>query len=302
MGKTVITRLALFAIITIGACKSEPKVHDQNTRASTDTLVTKDAAVSSIHMCIDKRPFEFNPEEFKSISNRNYGKADTATDKAGNQIIYLDQNPFGEAEKAIGPRDDTYYWKSGYTIKVQFLYGDSIVRKLVEEVAHKWEAYANIHFNFGNFADPDITISFDENTGSWSYIGTQSKLYRPSMNYGWLTPETSIEEYNRVVLHEFGHALGLLHEHQSSISNPIHWNKDMAYWYYYKTNGWKPEEVDKQVFARYAYSTIRGTTFDRNSIMLYSIPVELTTDGYSTPINKQLSDSDKEFISKRYPN
>lgn len=299
-GKLLFAAMFLIALATSG-CKNEPQKQDQTKTALSDSISLKDSSVSNIHMCIDKRPVEFDPEEFKSISNHSFGKADTLTDKEGNLIISLDQNPFGEAEKAIGPRDDTYYWKSGYTIKVQFLYGDSIVKKLVEEVAHKWEEHANVHFNFGTFPDPDITISFDENTGSWSYIGTQSKLFRPSMNFGWLTPTTDISEYDRVVLHEFGHALGLLHEHQSSINNPIHWNKDMAYWYYYKTNGWKPEEVDRQVFARYAYSTIRGTAFDRNSIMLYTVPVELTTDGYSTPVNNQLSDSDKEFISKRYP-
>ena len=35
------------------------------------------------------------------------------------------------------------------------------------------------------------------------------------MNYGWLTPQTPDDEYSRVVLHEFGHALGCIHEHQA---------------------------------------------------------------------------------------
>jgi len=34
------------------------------------------------------------------------------------------------------------------------------------------------------------------------------------MNYGWLRDDTQDEEYSRVVLHEFGHALGCIHEHQ----------------------------------------------------------------------------------------
>ena len=35
------------------------------------------------------------------------------------------------------------------------------------------------------------------------------------MNYGWLEPDTSTREYQRVVRHEFGHALGMIHEHQN---------------------------------------------------------------------------------------
>ena len=35
------------------------------------------------------------------------------------------------------------------------------------------------------------------------------------MNYGWLEPDTELREYQRVVRHEFGHALGMIHEHQN---------------------------------------------------------------------------------------
>jgi len=38
-----------------------------------------------------------------------------------------------------------------------------------------------------------------------------------TMNLGWITndPEISVEDRS-VILHEFGHSLGYLHEHQSS--------------------------------------------------------------------------------------
>jgi serralysin len=38
---------------------------------------------------------------------------------------------------------------------------------------------------------------------------------KPTMNYGWMTPDSSDDEVHRVVAHEFGHALGLIHEHQN---------------------------------------------------------------------------------------
>ncbi|WP_437321271.1 matrixin family metalloprotease [Sorangium sp. So ce385] len=34
------------------------------------------------------------------------------------------------------------------------------------------------------------------------------------MNFGWLTLESTQADVESVVLHEFGHALGLIHEHQ----------------------------------------------------------------------------------------
>ncbi len=38
----------------------------------------------------------------------------------------------------------------------------------------------------------------------------------PTMNLGWVTNEASTSDKERgTILHEFGHALGLLHEHQS---------------------------------------------------------------------------------------
>ena len=48
------------------------------------------------------------------------------------------------------------------------------------------------------------------------------------MNYGWFDSETTDDEYRRVVLHEFGHALGLAHEHQSP-GVAIPWNEQKVY-------------------------------------------------------------------------
>ena len=38
------------------------------------------------------------------------------------------------------------------------------------------------------------------------------------MNYGWIDADSPEEELRSVVLHEFGHALGLIHEHQNPLS------------------------------------------------------------------------------------
>ena len=124
-------------------------------------------------------------------------------------------------------------WKPASTLHVKFLDGDPLVKQKVEMVAHGWEDDANIRFVFDDRADAEIRISFLQE-GSWSYLGKdalQIPATQPTMNYGWLTPDTEDEEYSRVVLHEFGHALGAVHEHQSPAVR-IPWDKEAVYAYY----------------------------------------------------------------------
>ena len=121
------------------------------------------------------------------------------------------------------------------------------------------------------------------------------------MNSGWLRINTPDSEYDRVVLHEFGHALGLIHEHQNPNGNPIKWDRKKVIEYYKVTQDWDSSFVEKNIFRLYEKDKTLGTTFDEKSIMLYSIPKQLTTDGLSTARNTELSSKDKEFIGFLYP-
>jgi hypothetical protein len=57
------------------------------------------------------------------------------------------------------------------------------------------------------------------------------------------------------------------------------------------------------MFRTYDLDQINGTSFDRESIMLYSFPASWTLDGFSAPSNTVLSDGDKAFIGSEggYP-
>ncbi|PET74810.1 hypothetical protein CN533_05050 [Priestia megaterium] len=195
-------------------------------------------------------------------------------------------------------------WQPGRNIRVRFLDGVPDVQEKVEKYAHQWEKYANIKFIFGNDPDAEIRISFNEK-GSWSYIGTDCLSIvdknQPTMNYGWLRSDTPEEEYSRVVLHEFGHALGCIHEHQNPTTN-IPWDEDAVYSYYMgPPNNWTKEQIDQNIFKHYSRTITNFTSFDKKSIMLYAIPNSLTEGDYEVGWNKNLSEMDKQFMNEMYP-
>jgi hypothetical protein len=196
-------------------------------------------------------------------------------------------------------------WADGRLLKIYFLDGSKIQRQRVTEHASKWLKYANVKFDFAaTRAASDIRISFQADPGSWSYIGTDNlgiPKNEPTMNFGWLKDDTDDTEYNRVVVHEFGHALGCIHEHQNP-KGGIKWNEAAVYQYFAgPPNNWSKEETYSNVIQKYSIDQLNASTFDGKSIMLYSFPGALIVGGKGTPSNTQLSRRDKIFIKKMYP-
>lgn len=217
---------------------------------------------------------------------------------------------FSEASVAVTSEDNQFYlvgvtsylWEIGKTLRVRFLDGEPTVQSKVEEIAHQWSQFANIKFKFSSDAGAEIRISFAL-PGSWSQIGTSALRVdssKPTMNFGWLTPTSSDEEYSRVVLHEFGHALGFTHEHKHPEAG-IKWNREAVIAYYRRTQGWDEEKTRINVLQAESKDETQYSNFDRDSIMLYPIPAELTTDGFSVGWNTQFSSTDKQFARSIYP-
>lgn len=200
-----------------------------------------------------------------------------------------------------GVYDFNNKWTPGTTLKVSFLNGNEWQRNKVREIAPLWCRFANIKFDFISAGTGDIRISFDKK-GSYSYIGTDARNrapYQETMNLGWMEPNRTADQLKFVVLHEFGHALGLLHEHMNPMSN-IKWNKPVVYAYYLQYDGWDRDMVDRQVFDRYSVS-MTNKSYDPKSIMHYPIPANFTLDGYAVGENNDLSESDKRLIAELYP-
>jgi serralysin len=198
-----------------------------------------------------------------------------------------------------------FKWQPGTQVKVRFMEGDPPLQERVRQVAEEWTGpqMANLGLQFVDSDDADIRVAFEQGNGSWSYLGTmcqQIPAGEPTMNYGWLTPDSSDDELRRVVLHEFGHALGLIHEHQSP-NRPIAWNRaaviaDLSG----PPNNWDLETIEHNIFERYDPEKISSTPVDPLSIMMYPIPASWTTDGFSAGFNRELSDTDKNFIRDAY--
>jgi hypothetical protein len=194
-------------------------------------------------------------------------------------------------------------WQVGRTLRVRFLEGSPVMQDKVQVYAKTWLPFTNLKLVFGNDPQAEIRIGFEQD-GSWSYIGTDAlsiPANEKTMNFGWLTDTTEDGEYSRVVTHEFGHALGCIHEHQSPAAN-IPWDKDAVYKYYMgPPNNWTKEGVDSNLFQRYSQNITQFSAFDRDSIMLYAVPNEFTIGDFEVGWNTQLSALDKEFIAVAYP-
>lgn len=195
-------------------------------------------------------------------------------------------------------------WENGRVLRIRFLDGLPEVQARVRDIAREWEALANLELRFVDSGASQIRISFAEKDFSWSTIGTDA-LTVPSteatMNYGWLEPGTELREYQRVVRHEFGHALGMIHEHQNpAASGRIPWDRPKVY-AYYAQQGWNRADVDHNIFAVYEEDSTNHSTFDPDSIMQYAVPDSLTVGSYAIGWNTAFSPTDIEFMRRQYP-
>ncbi|KAK4163939.1 hypothetical protein QBC43DRAFT_318948 [Cladorrhinum sp. PSN259] len=193
-------------------------------------------------------------------------------------------------------------WKNGRTLRVRFLNGSDKQKSKVRQYANEWTKYANIKFDFVTAGRAEVRVNFDNSRSTWSAVGTECLAWpddKPTVNFGDLPDAAPERNFSADILHEFGHVLGCIHEHQSP-SFSIPWDKPVVY-QYYKGLGMSRSEVDINVLNRSNPVGILSSEFDRDSIMLYPIPAEFTKGKYSSGDNWQLSAKDKMIIAEAYP-
>jgi hypothetical protein len=189
-------------------------------------------------------------------------------------------------------------WMNGSTLRVRFMGGTPAQQAIARTQAGWWSQAANLKFEFGHAADAEIRISFDPGDGAWSYIGTDCRHIprdEPTMNLGFLDGGTAA--------HEFGHAIGLAHEHQNP-DGGLQWNEaEVIRALAGPPNFWDEATTRHNVLRRYAHDQFNGTRFDPESIMLYAFPASWTLNGVGTQANDVLSALDQAFIAsaRMYP-
>jgi hypothetical protein len=198
------------------------------------------------------------------------------------------------------------------------------------------EPYANLTFQYqldpSQQANCTIRISFNAANGSYSRIGTDSLQnwggINETMNLGWMdAPYNHTFTFNGVsyttpsgfdqggypgqgttIIHEFGHILGMIHEHQTPFSNPITWNTSLVYQIFGgPPNNWTQAEINSNIINVYSSVGMNGSNFDGYSIMKYYFPSSLLSN--PTPelaaevsrLNLTLSHCDKLWIATNYP-
>ena len=220
-------------------------------------------------------------------------------------------------------------WKAGSTIKVGFLDNpsptqprtsvadmkrvgrriDPLQKELANTplkeavktvIAKRIQPLVNLKFVFvsdDKAHDADVRISFADENASWSLVGTDAQHHSTkgsaTMNLGWFDVGTYI--------HEFGHVLGMIHEHQNPRGKVIDWDVPKVEAYMKETQGWDEDQVKTNVLNRYKKDQINGSKFDPLSVMLYFFPAKLTLNHEGSKQNFSLSGIDSVWISKNYP-
>lgn len=152
----------------------------------------------------------------------------------------------------------------------------------------------NLNIVYVPMGEGDIRIGFEPG-GSHSYVGTDclNTSETTTMNFGWMDSAT--------VIHELGHALGLIHEHQNPRGIGIDWNVEKVYQWAKETQGWDEQTTDHNILEKYDRTITNGSKYDPNSIMLYFFPASLTNNGKGTKQNLRFSQTDLKYINRQYP-
>jgi hypothetical protein len=101
-------------------------------------------------------------------------------------------------------------------------------------------------------------------------------------------------------LHEFGHALGLVHEFQNPSAGEV-FKEDLVLTYFKGApNFWPDELIRSSVLDKSPdYPGVRA--YDPESVMNYVFSPELFMPDKETRPGMTLSKSDKEFVASLYP-
>lgn len=199
-----------------------------------------------------------------------------------------------------GMADNYYYWEPGRTLYIRFLNGSSALQSKILSVAKEWLQHANIKFELRRQGESHIRIDLNRKGYISSVIGVQANTVpQDEANVLIDTSSFSSEKNIRaIVLHTFGHILGLQHE----IILPSHgrkWNSNSVIKYFTRF-GWNENRITGDFFDKYSIPSANNIVSDSSSVMHVPVPA-LWTGERKRNWNTRLSAQDKTLIKAIYP-
>lgn len=181
--------------------------------------------------------------------------------------------------RAVGIKNP--YYKPGSELPIQVSGSDafkSAVQKVLTEHA---QPYVNLKFVF----DKPGGVTIDNNYqggGVTMCLGCKSPVIHVS----------SAEQ--GLVLHEFGHALGMHHE----MKNPnikITWIESVLVQMFGSA-----DFVKSQITSTVDPNSVNATAFDKNSVMIYPLPAKTNQEGINMSGARDYTDLDRQWLKQAY--
>jgi hypothetical protein len=186
------------------------------------------------------------------------------------------------------------------TLGCSFLNGSESEKRQVQDAAEGWLRNGleqHIEFDFGVKAENSqirISVGVSGNDSAVGRTALQIRADRPTMNLENIVPE--------IIQHEFGHALGLRHEHRhpdagfrfkeivviDEMKERYHWTEAMT----------RSNILDR--FASERARCVGDQQFNADSIMIYDIPSRWTESGVSFRSSDTITERDLQCLIGLY--
>jgi hypothetical protein len=212
-----------------------------------------------------------DPEFVEEFMNGNWSMA---VDERSDDPVLIPTN------RAVGQK--SVYYKPGSTIKIQIVGSAQFVSSVQKVLTDFAQPHINLKFQFVNTGG-DITI---DNNYSGGGVARCLGCQKPSISIS--------SAAQGLVLHEFGHALGMQHE----MKNPnikLTWIESVL------TQAYGGADfVKSQITSTVNAASVNATPFDKNSVMIYNLPANTNKEGVDMRPSNTYTELDKQWLIMTY--